>query len=106
MKRAGCMRRKGVKRSGRGVAERERRGVRAEKRSEGEEEVREARGEREERERRRRAGEREKREERSGGVEPGKSGRMELIMEPAGKEEGVKEEEIIKYMLIFNTLQL
>lgn len=39
-------------------------------------------------------------------MEPDKSGRMELIMEPAGKEEGVKEEEIIKYMLIFNTLQL
>ena len=32
---------------------------------------------------------------------PGKSGRMELIMEPAGKEEGVKEEEIITYMLLF-----
>lgn len=76
--------------------ERERRGVRAEKRSEGEEEVREARGEREERERRRRAGEREERAERRSEAGQERKGRMELIMEPAGKEEGVKEEEIIK----------
>ena len=67
--------------------------MRAEKRSEGEEEVREARGERGAGEKAKSGREGKKRRaERRSGAGQERKGRMELIMEPAGKEEGVKED--------------